>query len=343
MSENITLSIAIPTYNRALWLKLCLEQLLPQVAAIGKSVEVTVYDNASPDHTPQVVESFIENGFPLKYFRNSDNIGSDRNIAQCFNLSNGKYVHILGDDDVYLDGALQKILALLSGDFGAVFISAYGFDSDFIKERPTQILAQPLNFFSMDPFVKKCSTNAAFISSIIINRDCILDVNAEKFVGTALVQTFLLYESISRNQHTIFIQEYLIGAKRIDNRDYNVVDIFSRQFNKALQYLVDRGLAASTVKAINRKILWYFLPMHLINLRTSNTKRQKANEAYIGLYKIYRHDPFFWLCSMPILKFPVYLARFWGYALIILGRIINGEFGRLWVAMREKMLRKSEI
>lgn len=341
--SDVVLSIAIPTYNRALWLQLCLAQLLPQVAAVGNSVEVTIYDNASPDNTPQVVQSFIEQGFSLSYIRNAENIGSDRNIAQCFNLACGKYVLILGDDDVFLDGALQKIMALLgNGNYGAVFVSAYGYNGDFIKEKPLQMDLPPLLFCDMDPFVKKCSTNAAFISSIIINRSCAKDVDAQRFVGTALVQTYLFYEAISRNHQTIFVQEYLIAAKRIENRDYDVVNIFSHDFNKVLQYLVARGLALSTVAAINRKLLWYFLPIHLITLRASLIPIHRAEEAYNNLYALYRQEPLFWVCCMPILKLPASLACYWGYGLIILGRLINGEFGRLWVAVREILSRKGE-
>ena len=336
--SDVIFSIAIPTYNRAQWLELCLTQLLPQVAAVGHDVEVTVYDNDSPDQTPKVVQSFVEQGYAFDYVRNTENIGSDRNIAQCFNLARGRYVLILGDDDVFLDGALHKIMALLrTGNYGAVFVSAYGYNRNFTKEKPCQVVLRPLVFHDMDLFVKKCSSNAAFISSIIINRSCIADIDAQQFVGTALVQTYLFYEAISRNHQTIFVREYLIAAKRIENRDYDVVNIFGQDFNKALQYLVAHGLAVSTVAAINRKLLWYFLPMHLIALRAQSVPVNRADKAYSDLHARYRKELLFWLCCVPILKFPASLARIWGYSLIVIGRLINGEFGRLWVAVRERL------
>lgn len=341
--SDVVLSIAIPTYNRAIWLKLCLEQLLPQVDSIGDSVEVTIYDNASPDNTTETVQAFIDQNFSLSYKRNNENIGSDKNIAQCFNLAKGRYVLILGDDDIVLDGALPKIIALLkSGDFGAAFISAYGYNNNFLEERPVQAITAPIIYKDMNAFVKKCSTNAAFISSIIINRSSLKDIDANEFVGTALVQTYLFYEGISRNFNTIFVQEYLIAAKRIENRDYDVVSIFTRDFNNALQYLTERGLSLTTVHSVNKKILWYFLPMHLINLRSKKIRNNRVNHAYESLYTLYHKDALFWICSMPILKFPAVPARIWGYCIIVLGRIINGEFGRLWVAVRGKICRQFE-
>jgi glycosyltransferase involved in cell wall biosynthesis len=168
--SDVVLSIAIPTYNRAIWLKLCLAQLLPQLASVGSSVEVTIYDNASPDNTTEIVQSYINQGFSLSYIRNDENIGSDRNIAQCFNFAKGHYVLILGDDDVLLDGALQKIMTLLrTGDFGAVFLSAYGYDFDFFKEQPSQFFPRKKVYRNANDFIKKCFIRATFISSLIIN------------------------------------------------------------------------------------------------------------------------------------------------------------------------------
>ncbi|WP_020168555.1 MULTISPECIES: glycosyltransferase family 2 protein [Methylotenera] len=336
--NEIILSIAIPTYNRANWLKLCLDELLPQVIAVGNNVDVTVYDNASPDNTAEVVQTYLDSGLSLNYVRNAENIGSDRNIAQCFNFAKGRYVLILGDDDVVLEGALRKLTDLLSaGNYGAVFISAYGYNNNFKKEKPKQSVVKPLAFESNNAFVEKCATNAAFISSLVINRNSMMGIDANQFVGTALVQTYLFYEAISRNSNTLYVNEYLVAAKRIESRDYNVINIFTIEFNNALQYLMLKGLDKATINRINRKLLWYFLPIHLINLR--KTQKKVGTEAsFIALHQLYKHEILFWICCMPILKFPKWIACFWGYALLALGRVSNGEFGRLWVAFREVTL-----
>jgi len=334
MSE-ILLSIAIPTYNRAKWLRLCLDELLPQIIAVGNHVDVTVYDNASPDNTAELVQTYINMGSQVSYVRNAENIGSDRNIAQCFNLAKGRYVLILGDDDVILEGGLLKLTDLLAAnDFGVAFISAYGYNNNFKQEKPEQATVQPLVFKDKNAFVKKCATNAAFISSLIINRKIMKDVDANQYVGTALVQTHLFYEAISRESKSLYVSEYLIAAKRIESRDYNVINIFTIEFNRALQYLVLKGLDQETINQINRKLLWYFLPIHLINLRKTQSKTS-IDFSYTALHILYKHELLFWLCCMPVLKFPKWIACFWGYALLAVGRIINGEFGRLWVAVRE--------
>jgi len=338
--SDVVLSIAIPTFNRAAWLQLCLTQLLPQLAAVGNDVEVTVYDNASPDHTQEIVQSFIAQGFPLSYFRNVENIGSDRNIAQCFNLAKGHYVLILGDDDVLLDGALQKIMALLgTGDYGTVFVNAYGYDFDFLKEKPYQFFAGKKVYRDANEFIKKCFVRATFISFLIINKSSCRNLDANKFVGTSLVQTYLFYEAAFSRPLSVYVSEYLLAAKRIERKDYDVIGILCGQYNRVLEAFLGRGLLPTTVSAINRKLLWLFLPFHLQLLRASDTPKNRAAEVYAELHGRYHRELLFWLCCMPILKFPSGLARLWGYGWIILGRLINGEVGRLWVAVRGKVSR----
>ncbi len=341
--DNVVLSIAIPTYNRANWLKLCLQQLLPQVAAIGNSVEVTVYDNASPDETQQVVQTLIEQGLPLNYSRNHENIGSDRNIAQCFNRARGRYVLILGDDDVFLEGSLQKIMALLqSDDFGAVFVSAYGYDVDFIKEQPRRLFYSQKVYADANEFIKKCFISATFISSLIINKSSCPNLDANKFVGTSLVQTYLFYEAVLSRPDNLYLSEYLLAAKRTERKDYDVIGIFCGQYNAVLEYFKERGLLPAVIKTINRKLLWHFLPFHLLLVREPSMEESRLTDVWNALHDRYRGEFLFWVCCMPILKFPARLARLWGYGLIIIGRLLNGEFGRLWVAVREKLSSRTE-
>ena len=341
--NNILLSIAIPTFNRSEWLRLCLSRLLPQLEGFYREVEVTIYDNASPDNTCDVAKSFLVENLPLTYIRNSENIGSDKNIAQCFNRSIGKYVLILGDDDVVLDKSLEKIINVLKNeqyDHGAIYMRAYGYDQNFENEKPFQFFHQSKVYLDADEFMCKCSSGMAFISSLIINKSKIAATDANQFIGTALVQTYLFYEAVRSAKTNYFIDEYLIAAKRIEQRDYDVTKVFGTALNEALDHFVAHGLSNVTVKRINRKLIWYFFPIFLMQLRSDNTPNDAAELSYKELKLRYSKDPFFWICSAPILKLPLKLAIFWGASVIVLSRLFNGEFGRLWVAVRKKLFTK---
>jgi len=88
-------TIAIPTYNRSKFLAEAIRSVLEQTHI---DFELLVVDNASTDRTKEVVKSF--NDPRINYHRNKKNIGMMRNWNKCIELSKGKYLMILGDDDI---------------------------------------------------------------------------------------------------------------------------------------------------------------------------------------------------------------------------------------------------
>lgn len=107
------LSICIPTYNRATWLRASLTALMPQIIQSGSLVELIVSDNASDDETAEVVREAVALG-PVRYHRNETNVGFMRNMrVLATNLAQGDYVWILGDDDLVCNEAVKRITTVL--------------------------------------------------------------------------------------------------------------------------------------------------------------------------------------------------------------------------------------
>ena len=90
-------SICIPTYNRANYIKKAIDSALGQTY---KNIEVIVVDNASTDNTDEIVSAY--NDPRLRYVRNSENMGLFGNFNRCIELYNGDFLHILHSDD-YID------------------------------------------------------------------------------------------------------------------------------------------------------------------------------------------------------------------------------------------------
>ena len=104
------LSICVPTYNRSKFLRVMLQALLPQVADCGDQVEVWVIDNGSPDDTPAVVEQSRALG-PFRSVRNAENLGPVKNVVMGpAELATGEFVWVLGDHNLLMPGALQRVL-----------------------------------------------------------------------------------------------------------------------------------------------------------------------------------------------------------------------------------------
>ncbi|HAM37817.1 MAG TPA: hypothetical protein DCP53_00230 [Elusimicrobia bacterium] len=157
MENNIKLSICIPTYNRAYYLKQCLETLIPQVKS-RKDVEVIIGDNFSSDNTNEVIMSFKTSDVQIRNFRNNENMGYTGNQIKCFENASGRYIAILCDDDVYLDGEVEEILSVISKrDYAYIALNYYSFfynykrpykvdfapEKDIIFEKALNILNYP--------------------------------------------------------------------------------------------------------------------------------------------------------------------------------------------------------
>ena len=107
------LSICIPTYNRADWLRSSLWNWLPQVKATNGLVELIVSDNASEDNTEFVIDEASEFG-PFRHYRNDQNVGVMRNIYRLTSkLAEGQFVWVVGDDDLPRGDAVERVIAVL--------------------------------------------------------------------------------------------------------------------------------------------------------------------------------------------------------------------------------------
>ena len=114
MSEPL-LSICIPTYNRAIFLKRMCESISAQLdEEILNQLEICISDNASTDNTSTVVNDFIIK-YPknVTYKINNNNYGGIYNIFQVLKIAKGEYLLCIGDDDIFIDGAIAYLLRLI--------------------------------------------------------------------------------------------------------------------------------------------------------------------------------------------------------------------------------------
>jgi len=108
-----TLSICIPTFNRAHLLRKSLQKVTVEVAGLDGRVEVVISDNASTDDTRSLVQGFLKKA-PIRYVCNERNIGVAANVCRVVEAATGDYCWIMGDDDLLAPGAVAEVLKLLT-------------------------------------------------------------------------------------------------------------------------------------------------------------------------------------------------------------------------------------
>lgn len=103
MIDTPYFSIVIFTYNRASLLRDCISSILKQSFT---DFELIVSDNCSRDNTEEMVGSFEDQR--IRYFKNESNLGLRGNLEAGTARAIGKIVFLMGDDDLLLQGALEK-------------------------------------------------------------------------------------------------------------------------------------------------------------------------------------------------------------------------------------------
>ena len=104
-------SVVIPTYNRAAYLRLALKSAVEQTY---RNLEIIICDNASPDDPSPVVAEF--NDPRIRLHRNERNLGPTPNTLLGVGMAQGEYVAILGDDDIWQPEFIATLLQPLEQD-----------------------------------------------------------------------------------------------------------------------------------------------------------------------------------------------------------------------------------
>ena len=242
------LTVAIPTWNRAAYLATNLAQLRSELAqAAPGTVEVMVSDNCSPDSTPEVVQGAMDSGMSIRYVRNEKNLGWALNFLQCFELARGEYVLLLGDDDLFVDGALPLLLDRLAGkEYGVVCLRPYGFDEDFRKEHPggsgrERTSGDPNEFLVA---ISKCFT---LTSACVLNKSLLSGVDSRQFSQTNLAVFHLLLRAALAAGENLYVDGYLIASKRQNSFAYEYADVFVKELWQIMDAHLAYGLSREAV------------------------------------------------------------------------------------------------
>lgn len=167
-----TISVVLPTYNRAEIISIAIKSVLNQTY---KNFELIVMDNASTDNTAAVVQSFKDKR--IKYVKNRVNLGYPRNLKKGFELSKGTYIFTLSDDDIIVHtdsfATIVKEMDKSNAGFGEMGLMYY--ESDY--NRPSFLdHVETKEFFvppTADIILKTISWHFGFVSGQIFRRELI--------------------------------------------------------------------------------------------------------------------------------------------------------------------------
>lgn len=224
------LAIAIPTYNRPEILKFNLLQILDDL--IKYDIPVYISDDSSNDDTRKVIEELKSKHTLFVYHKNEIQLGHDLNFVSTIRLPKEEYVWYLGDSIVIKEGAIKKILNIVS-------TSNYDFISLNAESRDLNIEQKVFN--DGYELLDKLCWHLTMTGTTIYNSKNIFNLdyfNVNKFKN--FPQLAFIFEIFAKKESSLYwINEKIIyvNSQKKSYWSQNIFEIFINDFKNSLNNL----------------------------------------------------------------------------------------------------------
>jgi abequosyltransferase len=271
------LSVCIPTYNFGAFIGETLESIAAQ---LQDGVEVVVLDGGSTDETAEVVGAFTRRHPQIRYQRQPERGGIDRDMARTVALARGEYCWLFGADDTMRPGALARMLARLDGGAELLLcgVTYCSFQMEPLFEGEVARIPDETRFdFSIREqrlsYFARASTTLAFFSflgSIVFSRARWEAIGLdERFVGSLFAHVARLFAMIAQGVTFDYLPDSYVFTRGgndsfldrgIVNRYAKVIDGYDEL--AAAHFGADSAEAAHVRRAVRAEFpLWLALDM----------------------------------------------------------------------------------
>ena len=131
MSEHLPLvTIGAANFNNSRYVIESLESIRAQTYP---NIELVIVDDASKDDSPALIEEWLKTyDKPYRYIRHETNGGLCKTCNDLIAHANGKYISLIGTDDLYVPEKIAKQVDLLENDpsAGMVYTDTYLIDEN---------------------------------------------------------------------------------------------------------------------------------------------------------------------------------------------------------------------
>lgn len=306
------LTIAVPTYNGARTIRAMLDLMLPQA---DERVEVLICDNCSTDETPHIIQEYRKRYPFIRAVRNERNIGPDANFLSALRLAQGRFVLLLSDDDILIEGSLSNILQVLETNpqLTLVYLHTVGFHNRYVSAgqciTPGRHVAENIVTRNKKEFMKYAGFYWGFMSSFICAKDMFAQMpDPESYYGTYWLQSYIhIYCCRQPDALLGVVKGPCIGAGNyinLANFDTSLVD--GVYYRKMLDYAItEAGFDKKQLDGLYCKRLSILGKRAVIKERAAGVKKTDIRRL-IQCSKAY---PRAWFTLYPFLLVPAPVCR----------------------------------
>ncbi len=253
-NKHPLLSICIPTFNRAPYLRQTLESIVIQDAFLdGDEIEVTISDNCSTDDTEAVVAPFLlAHPGKIVYHRHPQPIWADSNFEAVLRLGRGAYMKLHNDNLLVLNGTLAEILKVVrttQAEQPVLFFT----NGNMNAGNPIEVLD------NLNDFVRRVSFFSTWIGGFGIWREQFQAMpDFSRYTKLKLIQTDVLMRLMCTGQKRAIVLygQYFSGQHIGRKGGYNIAEVFGQNYLYILkQYLLTGALDKAVYEAEKKAIL----------------------------------------------------------------------------------------
>jgi glycosyltransferase involved in cell wall biosynthesis len=227
VKKNPTVSVIIPTYNRANLIEKAIESVLNQAY---QDFEIIVVDDGSTDNTGEIIRGFKDKRVKyIKKYKKNKGSSVARNIG--IKVARGKYIAFLDSDDEWLPEKLDKQIEVLqseSPEVGVVYSNLLYIDengknmSKFRNPKKEGYIYEDLlckNYVGTDSTLlirKECFHRVGLFDDLLnTQQDWDMWIRIAKYYRFALIKVPLVKYRLHSNQISRNLELKIITANRI--------------------------------------------------------------------------------------------------------------------------------
>lgn len=257
------LSVCVPTYNRAQYLKKSLLSLVAQLGTCSDEVEVVICDNCSTDDTNQVCADYCSKYNYIKYYRNSENI-RDRNFPTVIGLASGQYRKLFNDTAIYHSDAISSLISVIKNNS---IRKPTLFFSNKKKDKKSLVEVVGIN-----QFLEKVSFLCTWIGAFgIWEEDFSTLEDKYEACDLSLWQTANLLHQVANKEQVLVCETKLFDIQSIEKKNigYGLFQVFyTNYFNIITNYSVSE----KTLYYLKKDVLMNFFLAWLVESRFNSEK-----------------------------------------------------------------------
>lgn len=227
--ESPLLSFAIPTYNFGRFITETVRTIQDGAQLLSsEQFEIVILDGGSKDETDEAVASLMDQYNNIRYVKQEQRGGIDRDMDTVASLAKGAYIWLFSADDLLVPGWDRKLIPQLESTPEVVLVPAVLCDLLMQPLRPNPIFrdctgTDPIQFHfdetdeSRSRYLDRIATLEAvfsFMSAIVINRNVWNGLTSrEDYFGSCWAHCARMMPLLFRSCIIIYLNNYLIKKR----------------------------------------------------------------------------------------------------------------------------------